>query len=476
MPAGVARLSVLWLVTSAVAACSSDAGAPPAPAWLYQSGTRLRARVTDAGGGARRFDGWYDTQLATPCTFRRAADGVQRCVPMAQIIYGPTFYLDAACSVPATDYVDPEAEAPFFATNGPLVPAPPAACGADLIAASTYDEYAVEAWRVGPAQPTTGAFFYRNDSGGCSQFPMSVSPVYPLEPLAAAQLVGATATVETRGPSMAVKILTADDGAKAVGEAFDTTLGRPCFPSWVYFVTNDYRCWAATARTPNETPQGCGSGAVAACADEIFVDGSVCGPSFHTLAAAPCGPPGGDGFDFYELGAPFDPARFPSLTSELVGTGRLRLVIARPSDDDRPLFVNPPFFASQDRYIPGSFFDTERQLPCDAAAFEDGTIRCLTFDTLSADIYSDPACSNPIAAQPNTPSCATAAPPTPPRFAFGSPGRLYTLGSLVARTEAYFVNTTAVPPTCERTSPATMYYDLVPADPAMLAPLTTLTE
>ena len=152
-------------------------------------------------------------------------------------------------------------------------------------------------------------------------------PVHPLEPVAPAQLVAATKTIEARGPSMAVEILTGDDGSKTIGQTtFDTTLGRPCFPSWVYFVTDDYRCYGSTAWPPTETPQGCGTGgtADAACADEIALVGGVCGVSFYNLAAAPCGSSSRAGFQFYELGAPFDPQRFPSLTSDLVGTGRVQ--------------------------------------------------------------------------------------------------------------------------------------------------------
>ena len=471
------RPSVLWLVACAVAACSSGSPPPVPIAGLYQSGTRIRAHVTDGGGGARRFDGWYDTQLQTPCTFQPATDGVRRCVPMAHIVYGPTLYLDAACSAPVTDYVDPTVAAPFFATQGSKVVAPPAGCGADLLATGAYDEHLVAAWRVGPEQPGAATTFYRDDSGACIDRLVSSGPIHPLEPVAAAQLVAATKSVEARGPSMAVEVLSADDGTKEIGRTFDTTLGRPCFPSWVYFVTDDYRCYASTAEPPVGLPQGCGNGAVAACADEIALVGGVCGPSFYNLAAAACGPSSGTGFQFHELGAPFDPQRFPSLTSDLVGTGRLRLVITRPSDDDRALFVNPSYFAAQDRYTPGPFFDTERQLPCDPATFEDGTIRCLTYDALWAENYSDPACSNPIAAQPTAPPpCATTAPQPAPQLAFQNSGRLYTLGALVARSEAYTLNTSAVPPTCDLVSAPTMYYDLTPADPAILAPLTELTE
>src|SRR4029077_17128663 len=239
-------------------------------------------------------------------------------------------------------------------------------------------------------------------------------------------------------------------------------------------------CYSSTAHLGGvPMPQGCSSyTATAACADEIFLsDARACTPSFLSLAATPCGASTVAGVQTYEIGAPFDPGRFPSLTSDRVGTGRVRLGITRPTDDARALFVNSIGFVAQNRYAPGPFFDTERQLPCDAAAFEDGTIRCLTTDALQDNTYSDPACTNPIAAQPIPFQVCPTWPQMPtPRLAFRRPGRLYTLGPLVARTEAYTQNPYAVPPTCAPVASPAMYFDLVPADPGMLATLTTLTE
>src|SRR5438132_9924411 len=47
----------------------------------YRSGTRLRARLMTAEGGAALFLGWHDVGLDTDCTFNTAADGKLRCVP-----------------------------------------------------------------------------------------------------------------------------------------------------------------------------------------------------------------------------------------------------------------------------------------------------------------------------------------------------------------------------------------------------------
>src|SRR5262245_60483032 len=52
---------------------------PAEPAW--GSGSRMRARVLDGGGGALRQSGWHDTQLDLDCNIAPVGDGEGRCVP-----------------------------------------------------------------------------------------------------------------------------------------------------------------------------------------------------------------------------------------------------------------------------------------------------------------------------------------------------------------------------------------------------------
>jgi hypothetical protein len=75
------RASCLWLLVAvACGRTATPADEPPELEPLFVSGERLRARVADAGAGARRLLDWYDTVLETTCTFRLMEDGVYRCV------------------------------------------------------------------------------------------------------------------------------------------------------------------------------------------------------------------------------------------------------------------------------------------------------------------------------------------------------------------------------------------------------------
>ena len=47
----------------------------------YVSGSRIKARTISTSDGAKAFAGYYDTQLATPCSFNHAADDTLRCLP-----------------------------------------------------------------------------------------------------------------------------------------------------------------------------------------------------------------------------------------------------------------------------------------------------------------------------------------------------------------------------------------------------------
>jgi len=88
------RVTAGWTLASTLAIVSCS-GAPGTGAIGATSGTRLRAWVDDAGGGARRFVDWRDTQLGIDCSFRRTADGTLRCLDDA---WATIAYTDAACT------------------------------------------------------------------------------------------------------------------------------------------------------------------------------------------------------------------------------------------------------------------------------------------------------------------------------------------------------------------------------------------
>lgn len=68
---------------------TADAGGLPGPDGstgqqtqdLYQSGSRLKARMLVTADGAKSFNGWRDTKRGENCFFADATDGKTRCLP-----------------------------------------------------------------------------------------------------------------------------------------------------------------------------------------------------------------------------------------------------------------------------------------------------------------------------------------------------------------------------------------------------------
>jgi hypothetical protein len=87
----------------------ADAGGLPGPDAttgkttrdLYQSGTRLKARMLVTADGAKAFVGWRDTVRNENCSFWNTADGKLRCLPTAcagPISTPPRMYADENCT------------------------------------------------------------------------------------------------------------------------------------------------------------------------------------------------------------------------------------------------------------------------------------------------------------------------------------------------------------------------------------------
>lgn len=78
----------------------------PSEADASESGTRLRVRYLDAGGGARMTFDFWDSELEEGCSFREAGDGVLRCLPANE---RSVAFVDGDCTQPvmaATECTD----------------------------------------------------------------------------------------------------------------------------------------------------------------------------------------------------------------------------------------------------------------------------------------------------------------------------------------------------------------------------------
>ena len=90
-------------------------GSSTSPVFFPVGGTRIKARWVEGPGGRRTFFDWYDTQLETRCSFRRAADGALRCLPTGYTLTaGVTDFADAGCTAPVAVYWQPTCFPPPF--------------------------------------------------------------------------------------------------------------------------------------------------------------------------------------------------------------------------------------------------------------------------------------------------------------------------------------------------------------------------
>lgn len=110
----------------AVGPAGKDGGGGPI------SDARLKARYRVADGGAREYipGAWFDSTLGVDCSFQRAADGVDRCMPaMRPIGLQNIGYLDDTCTQAVAFYTPtnggcaPEFEAGYAAKNDNICPA-----------------------------------------------------------------------------------------------------------------------------------------------------------------------------------------------------------------------------------------------------------------------------------------------------------------------------------------------------------------
>jgi len=80
------------------------------------SGSRLRARFYDGGGGALLLRDWFDTELGIPCRFVRTRAGPTRCLPVTT-----TLFLDSTCAMPVLHEACSDPPPPYVTLMTPWV-------------------------------------------------------------------------------------------------------------------------------------------------------------------------------------------------------------------------------------------------------------------------------------------------------------------------------------------------------------------
>jgi len=411
-----ARLTV-WVAGVGALLAGSCGGRGAAPADSFSDGSRLKGIWEQALGAPRRWVGWYDTALDTPCTFQYPAapyrshlpGDVQYCVPTSSTFSSfddNYFFADAGCTQPVTTGASCDGR---FATWHPL----------------NYDvndcAQASRIFRTGATVALTPAY-YRNEMGACVQLDapspgttwFEVGDEVPL-----ATLVGATIEIPT-GDGARIRALTlrAQDGAYAQVGAWDALRQEPVeIAGWFYndppadrwdpisvageslgyyAVFSDDNCKQRAA-----VSETCGGVRVASiaqmndqrqlCESRIFrhyeisarLDPSTVrayDPAFNTCSS-PTDYPAADDISFFAPGAEIDDDTLAGARVIEEGNGRIHMRL--PGSADGPIDMGT-----------GLTFDSQLGQRCNVRAAADGSLRCLP----NADYfpnYGDPACTTP---------------------------------------------------------------------------------
>jgi hypothetical protein len=388
-------------------------GAAPPATPAFVSGSRLRAQIYD-GGEARAFVHWHDMGPHENCSFVHATDGRWRCLPDS----GTVSYLDAACTMPIA--VFPPDEVPPLKVRDAIVPTD--ACYFETQKVTVYP---VGASVTLPMPP--GDIYYREGPDCFSTQAYADSLAFSVrDPIDPAQFVAAELVDEPRGPGLAARIFEAEDGARQIWRIVDVGRGEecalpavpstafesgPCVPSNFAFPYAEYADASCTEPTviASETcpPTIAMSWKFSACGDTTLAFnelGDVLSSVFSRNNDGQCLPSQGFGVE-HRLGRSIAESELPALFHDTVGTGRLRARELAARDGGGRFMA--------DDY---SFFDAQLNAPCTPTPFCDGNFRCLPNLPKSSRLFTDAACTQPIAFIQELTDCPTAVPPT--RFAY----------------------------------------------------------
>ncbi len=236
MKAAWAILGVVCLVGGAVGCESDDAGAGngnedgqgmgggPSPGGGIEpvSGSRLEVRSWK-GDGIRSFDSIFDTELDISCTFRSAADGEHRCVPVIPpgTDSASVLFSDADCTK-AVAYVS-------YAPCNEVAPY--------VLDESRSDECAGKGgtlYRVASKIATPEAVYTVLADGSCTETTTGGDEqFYAVEKVAPSSLVSAKVEVVERSEALGVEMFAGSDGSRVPRGLRDLKLGSACSPNQV---------------------------------------------------------------------------------------------------------------------------------------------------------------------------------------------------------------------------------------------------
>jgi hypothetical protein len=373
---------------------------------LFLSGTRLRARLLDAGREAVVFQGFRDAELGVDCAYELAEDGVYRCIPSKRD--SSVYFLDAQCTQAVWNGRPTAGQCqapqhPFAVTWLE----PDGAC---------QEGHRTRVYRIGEARSSSAVFELGPD--GCKQLAAS-SCTRSLELVPPSQLVAARPEIQAIDASVSIRWAAWADGARNAVGLIDAVRQVDCSVAPV--VDADHCVPSSAAHLflggdddPSTlyTDSSCSGGGVfrdlarAPCARaEIGVtwQRDACGGSQLTLHALQseldvayartevgcAAVPQLNGEHFFELGAALSLDVFPRVTHAQAGSGRLR---ASYLTSERGLSLQ----------LEGQFFDTLLNRSCEPSRLGDGILRCVpSVQTARLDAegpFADSTCGRPLVA------------------------------------------------------------------------------
>lgn len=344
-----------------------------------RSGTRLRRRYFDAGGGAYMTLGLWDSELELACEYDTAADGQMRCLPS---VIDVVYFTDSGCASPIMAIQDGARCQPEYGRvrvgNRPIFR------------------------RTDTPAVLSSMLYYRTDSGCMGSFVPSGETYWVAEEVPSARFVRGQFEDDAREGGVVARFLEGDDGSRILFETLDQVSGSSCD-----LEHEPGRCMpqsrtpahhfrdAACTQSIADVTDSSGVGLLyitqrdadsCPLQDTYYMVGGVrdvAGTRYYRNAAGMCVSQGVTAARQHrDLGAVVPLTSFPATQQAESGAGRLR---ARRTVDG----AGAPLAYAR------AFWDTERDRECSPGRFPDGSYRCVPDDRgVLVDLYfADAACA-----------------------------------------------------------------------------------
>jgi len=175
------------------------------------SGSRLHRRALATPDGATSEVGLWDSELEVPCTFERAGDGEQRCMPK---LPGEMMFSDPECTQPVIASYWSCEETDFRYAR-------------DYLGESDC-EWTIETFEAIEGEVPAQIPVFSDWTGECAAQGSRLA--VPAQPMADDALIRATFIEQPRAAGMSMRILLADDGAVWPDEVLDEGRAERCKP------------------------------------------------------------------------------------------------------------------------------------------------------------------------------------------------------------------------------------------------------